>query len=230
MNIKRLTVLFTLLLSFTAFATAISQADLDHVNDYIASLIHDDDDSFEIKILSANRLENGKLSSIEVKSTDDLLSANGSIDLNEKNVKMGMSLTGNTKDLFGTDLDRNYRMMIVEMINNYVEMFNDLNLYKVSFNYNETESDIQASITVLPISPDAESINAINIEFAVNLATGETTGAVKADFNALSGIVEKGQLGLTNIFESLLRNQEPEEEDLELLLEVFNEVLENVNL
>ena len=122
MKIKKLALLLSLLLSFSAYATAISQADLDNVNAFIETMIPTDDDNVEVKITSANRLDNGKLSSIEVLATDEYLSFGGSIKLNNKNVQMGLSLSGNSKELLGSDPEGTFRTMIVDLIREYINI------------------------------------------------------------------------------------------------------------
>ena len=54
-----------------------------------------------------------------------------------------------------------------------------------------------------------------------------TIGSVNTDLNTQSDLVLKGQLALTNIFEALINEQEPEE-GFELLSEVIGEILDSM--
>ncbi len=225
MKLKKLMLLTTVLISVSTFATAVSQIDLAKVNAYIASLIDLETEDFVVKVENANRLENGKISSMEVSVADDLLALSGTIDLDEKHLLMGLSLNGNSKELLGDS--ESLRMMIVEMIHEYVEMFNEQDFYKITFSYSEVDNHISSSITVVPLSPDAISINSFNLKLDVDLISGMTIGSVNTDLNTQSDLVLKGQLALTNIFEALINEQEPEE-GLELLSEVIGEILDSM--
>lgn len=232
MNLSKIAAIFTILFSLVVFAAPVPQEDLDKVNMFIAQLIAQsgDQDDVTAKITSAEREKNGKISALNFEGEfEKSIKAEGGIDLSEKNVDVRFMISGNLKkEMQSPDFPAMLQSMAM-LAQKYVEAINKLGYYKATFSFNMTNEKATAEFKMIPVSEEAVSINVIEASLELDLKTGDATGIFTADFNSTAQAVEAAQTALTNIFESLLKGQEPSEDDFDAIGKIIEDMLKELS-
>lgn len=236
MKFKNLLLSLSLVASFAVYAASISQAELDKVNAYIATILEQDGDSEDIgiKLTSGNRMSNGKLSALAVevisKDPDEDIKGIGAIDFKDEKVNLELSLSVNANDILESD---DFDMMIQyagAFVQEYVAAINKLGIYNATFTLSTTNSGVEAFLKVLPGSSEAESLNFLTLSLKVNKKTKTASIAFETNMNSEAVLVSKAQGALTNIFEDLLTGKGPSESDYEVIEDLIEEIMNQIEI
>lgn len=203
--------------------TLISAKKIALANKYITHSIQQDEDlSFTLKILKGTLAKNKLISSLNLEGSafeDFFFTLDSSLKGKEVILKT---------EVLGEDIEADivYEIDdIIDGLDDAVEMYPDYNVkYKVSRNTKGTK----IKFSIVP-KDKASTLNYIKGELDVSKDRMVYLSA-KVSVDTKSSSVKDGQKALTNIFNSFVKQKEPKESDLDVLMDLYSEALEELDI
>lgn len=203
------------LVSICAWASSIPMGQIKLANKYLSQFL--EEGLFSLEITSGNINEANLIDDLAIKSEIlDMLTVNLTTYVSGSDVAFKASVES-IED--GEDYDE-LAQEIIEMLPDLITQYPDFNiLYTVD--RSDFSTKVKATITAKDLS---SMLNFIKISATVTKA-GAIHASLDASVKSQSAIVLKAQYALTDMFNSFVNQEDPAEEDMDTLFEIYETVL-----
>lgn len=207
-----------LLVSFCAFASSIPLKNISLANKFLASFLAGE--MIGLQINSGNISQENLIDSLSLES--DIL---GLVIIHLSTDLKGDELIIKA-DAEIDDTDSTYEELVEEIIESLPELIQDYPEYKVTYTISHENKKTLINFNIVP-EDTASSINFIKGSIEINRG-GLIKGAVEVSAKAKSETVLSAQVALTNIFNSLVAQQEPMENDMDVFFDIYESAMEEL--
>lgn len=225
---KFLFVLFSLAISLQLFAAPVPQADLDKINAFILKLQEAEgslEDGF-VEITAADKNDSGEVTALEAELTmEDLGSALFALEVDGDQIDFQVVVEGDLKGEITKGEVEQLILMIASFATEIATEVNEEGSYTAEFEYTNNSTEATAVVLIEPVNQD-DPLESVLGEVNYNKETMVITGSVEAVLNSGDEMVQEGSAILTEIFDTLLNEQEPTEEQMDKWGDFFEKVIE----
>ena len=219
---KTLTGLLTLGFGLALIAAPISSGDLAKVNAYLAAEIGNQPGA-ALRMVSGDIGADGLLS--QVKLVGKL------IRFQVQRASLGLQAQAKLLELKGSLLTTVQVNLLDDMaaLQEYVDNINKKGLYSVTLSSKTSPDGSAAAIlSLVPASPQAESIERLTLRLRYSASTTQSSADIAATLKPEGTNVAKVRKALTNIFENLKNQKDPDDADMTALDEVYGEIFRSL--
>lgn len=218
-----------LVLSSSTFSAKVPQAELDNVNQYIATLLGDISQMVQVEFTEVERAEeDAQLSAANVRATAlGVTTLDLGIKANGESIVLSGSVEGSASELgFTTDDVLDLAVSAKEFVDN----INEKGDYVATFTMGGVSGGTTLAVKMVPTATNGNpSVNNFEVNgFLPNASDEMAKISVVGDLNGGSDNVKKVRLAVTNIFNSLAAGQLPDESDFDALMDVIGDMLDSI--
>ncbi|MGK0366933.1 MAG: hypothetical protein ACI9QD_000064 [Thermoproteota archaeon] len=198
--------------SVCAFASVIPSEQLGLANNYLSDFVSNPFFTLEVKSGNINEaklldklvIESVVLAEVEIKLTTEL-----------KDDELILKLDAAVQDTASS-----YEAMVEELIVMMPDLVNQYQDYNVEYTIDRNEERTNIKLSITP-KDTTSTLNHIKGDITIT-KDGLITVSVEISAKAMATMVKKGQVALTNIFKSMVNQQEPTEDDMNVLFDIYD--------